>query len=509
MNFKIEYICHSCLHIETDDTSLVIDPWFKGSAYCNQWFLFPLPVDLKKLSNVKNILFSHGHEDHLHSESLSELPNNAEVFFPYQWRNGVKEFFSAKHFHLTEAESFTSYRLSPSTKITYIAFALESVIVIEIDGYVIVNLNDALNSHHENVVQWFISRLKKRWKKIDLLFSGWSGAGYFPNMVHYKTKDDVETGKRREQYFANHFCKIVRQLQPAAAVPFAPGFVLLKKDRQWINEVKFPRGIISDYYKKYFDRNSFIRFETMYPGDSFDNNGFNIASPYHKKLINGSLNHLIEETYADEILESNKTKIALNETIDTLVIKLRHVINSNRDLYDSVVLYDACFSILLEDVSEIKFINVSYENNYFLVERSEKAAEKMKLQLRTTSTLLLHSVEHEWGGDALTIGYGMHVDVFDESALEKNLDMVCVRLLTRFPTTTKSLRRDPFRAMKYFIKHPLMSKLALMQKLRLKNSIVKYPYNERDHWLTFTKCELCQVCNMPLLSYEFESSIKS
>ena len=33
----------------------------------------------------------------------------------------------------------------------------------------------------------------------------------------------------------------------------------------------------------------------------------------------------------------------------------------------------------------------------------------------------------------MTIGYGLNVYVFEEYTLEKNLDLVCVRLISRFP----------------------------------------------------------------------------
>ncbi len=157
---KIEYICHSCIYIDTGDTSIVIDPWLKGSAYQNQWFLFPKPVNYSMLKGVKNILYSHGHEDHLHEESLGELPKDAQVFYPYQWRTGVKDFFDNHGFrNLTEAISFHKYRLSATTTITYVGFALESVIVIECNGFVVVNINDALNSHHAMVVEMFLKEI--------------------------------------------------------------------------------------------------------------------------------------------------------------------------------------------------------------------------------------------------------------------------------------------------------------------------------------------------------------
>lgn len=93
-------------------------------------------------------------------------------------------------------------------------------------------------------------------------------------------------------------------------------------------------------------------------------------------------------------------------------------------------------------------------------------------------------------------------------ALEKNLDIVCVRLISRFPSAMKDIIKQPYRAMKYYFTQPLLASLAIKQKLKLRQVVNKYPYNERDHWITYTKCELCRVCNMPLLSYEFGQSLE-
>jgi len=506
---RIEYLCHSCLYIETEDTSLVTDPWIKGGAYMNQWQLFPKPVDIAMLRNVKNILFSHGHEDHLHSESLGMLPMDARIYFPFQWRKGVKTFLKEMGFnHVTEAVSFKSYHLSKDTSISFVGFALESVIIIEHKGKVIVNINDALNSHHENVVKMFLSEIKKRWEHIDYLFSGWSGAGYFPNTVHFKGKDDIEVAKIREQYFANNFCKSIQYLQPDYAIPFASGFVLLANDKQWINDIKFPRELLEEYYKKYFDANTKIKFCIMNPGDYFNDEGFHAVSPYYNEMKNGSLNHLIETIYSEEIKEANKISFINRMEADILQEKILIFINQNKKLFDSSVLAEAKFAVLLKDLETPLYFNLDYENNKFIISNSKEMKADRKLLIRTDSKLLSHSISHDWGGDVLTIGYGIDVDVFDEKALEQNLDIVCVRLLTKYPTAKESLNKHPLRAMGYFLRHPMMGKLALKQKMKLRNEVNKFPYNERDHWINFTKCELCMVCNLPLFSFEFGESLK-
>jgi hypothetical protein len=506
---RIEYICHSCLFIDTGDTTLVFDPWFKGSVYLNQWFLFPGPVETKKLHSADNILYSHGHEDHLHLDSLKELNAGAAVFFPYQWRRGAKAFFHENGFeNFTEAVSFKAYRISPTTTLTYIGFALESVIVVQVGETIIVNLNDALNSHHENVVEMFLKEIKKRWPKIDYLFSGWSGAGYFPNTVHYKTKNDFETGLIREQYFAHNFAKIIYSLQPKRAIPFSPGFALLQKDKQWINEVKFAREELENYYNEHLEKNPAIEFFVLNPGDYFEDETFHQISPWHKRFREKTVSELVQEEFSQEIKEAALPVSCSEETAENIKVKLRKCLNDNRKLFDPLVLSNATFSILVENLEQNKYFNVQFASGRFVVERDAQPHAGHRLLLRTKSNLLHYAVENIWGGDVLTIGYGIDVDVYDELTLEQNLDIVCVRLITRYPTAAGSLRKDPFRAIKYFIKHPMMSKLAIRQKLKLRNTVNKFPYNERDHWISWSKCDLCKVCNLPLLSWEMGEQMK-
>jgi hypothetical protein len=500
---KIEYVCHSSLYIDTGDTNLIFDPWFNGPAYFNQWFVFPKPVDTSMVEGIKNILITHGHEDHLHENTLNLFPKEANLFFPYQWRAGIETFFSEKgFFHVHEAVSFKSYPLSPTTKITYIGFALESVVVVECNNQVIVNLNDALNSHHQNVVDLFLIEIKKRWSKIDYLFSGWSGAGYFPNCVHYHTKNDEDIARLREQYFANHFCKIIQALQPVHALPFSPGFALLRKDKRWINDVKFPRSNLESYYREYFEKDTAVQFIIMEPGDYIENHHHHKKSPYHAGIRNNSLYHLVEEVYAAEIILADQVFMIAEEDAELLKEKITVMINENKSLYNKEVLADACFTICVSDLDNQKYFNVDFNGVNFEVHRSGSIFTKRKLILTVDSKLLFHSLDREWGGDFLTIGYGMDIEVFEEQTLEKNLDIVCVRLLARYPHAFQTMIRQPLRTAKFFLTNPLLSKLYVKQKLRMRNEVNKYPYNERDHWISYSKCDLCQVCKMPLLSFE-------
>ncbi|MBA2612586.1 MAG: MBL fold metallo-hydrolase [Bacteroidetes bacterium] len=498
---KLKYLAHSSFLITCGNTKLVLDPWLKGPAYYKQWFLWPLPVDEPGALDVDAILISHGHEDHLHSETLKAMKKNAEVFFSFQWRAGIKPFLNHLGFEtITEAVNFKTYLIN-DVKITYISFSLESVIVIEYKNEVVVNVNDALNSNHENAVDFILKEINKRWTKIDYVLSGWSGASYFPNQIRYPGKDDIEIGKLREQYFANNFCRFVEILKPAVAIPFASGFVLLNKENKWINHIKFSRKKVEDYYLNEFGSKVPAKFLIPYPGDTIENSEMEEISALHK-IEEDKQHDLAYEHYAAEIKEADKIILIEDENIDELVKQINTWANFNKKLYHPKVIEDVCFSIKLTDAKEETFINVHFENKRLHAQRSIIPIQNSKLLINTSGNKMLFGFKKIWGGDVLTIGYGLVVEVYDQLTLEKNMDIVCIRLVTRYPIARQDLLKFPLRALKFYSFNPKITSLWLKQKIVLKPYVNKYPYNERDHWLTYNKCNLCAVCKMPEINLE-------
>ena len=259
--------------------------------YCGQWDLFPKPVDTSKTEDADVVLISHGHEDHLHADSLRQLLKDARVFYPYSWHGGARQFLGNLGFaHCQEAATGRTYRLVERTQVTFIANNLDSIIVIEHDGQVFVNANDALHSYPAATIDYYVERIARRWGRIDGLFCGYGGANYFPNTIHCPGKDDVETGRVREQLFVNNFCRIVDGLKPQVAVPFAADFVLLDPRQRWINDVKMPRSRLGEYYRQYFEKEGGERFDAdiiaMYPGDVLEETIWskNSMQPKSKRL---------------------------------------------------------------------------------------------------------------------------------------------------------------------------------------------------------------------------------
>ena len=498
---QLKYLAHSSFLVECGGTKILFDPWLTGDAYLKQWYLWPLPPEGSENLKVDLILISHGHEDHLHPGTLKSLDKSAHVFFPFQWKAGVKSYLNHLGYNeVTEAVTLKTYTIN-DVKITYLGYSLESVIVIEYKGEVLVNINDALNSNHENAANLMLKEIKTKWPKIDYLISGWSGASYFPNQVKYPNKNDVEIGKLREQYFANNFFRFTNFLQPNYAVSIPPGFVLLKKNDRWINHVKFPRTKLDNYYKQYFKSTDATIFYTPFPGDIIENGLITKTSILHN-LSEKEQYDLAYKHYEKEMEDADRIEFVPDSDITKLVAKLTFWMNYNKVLYHPVILNDSRFSIKLEDAKEETYLNIVYKDNAFVLEKSAGPLNDRRLLITTSVKNLLYCLDKVWGGDILTIGYGLTVEVYDQLTLEKNLDIVCIRLITRYPIAKKDMPKEPFRVLRYYAYNPKITTFWLKQKIILKPYVNKYPFNERDHWLTYNKCDLCAVCKMPEINLE-------
>ncbi len=498
---QIKYLAHSSFIAECGKTKILFDPWLKGPAYLNQWYLWPLPPEGSEKLKVDIILISHGHEDHLHPETLKSLDKSAHVFFPFQWKAGVKGFLNHLGYaEVTEAVTLHTYTVN-DVKITYLGYSLESIVVIEYGSEVLVNINDALNSNHENATNFLLKELKAKWPNINYLISGWSGASYFPNQVRYPGKNDIEIGKHREQYFANNFFRFTNYLQPNYAVSVPPGFVLLGGKNRWINHVKFPRVKLKEYYTEHFRNTENTTFLTPFPGDIIEEGEMKKNSILHK-LDEKEQYNLAYHHYRNEMENADKIEHVSDSDITKLIGELKFWMNYNQTLYHPLTLADSRFTIKMEDALHEVYLNIIYKDKLFIVARGSEPLNDRRLLITTSAKKLLHGLSKVWGGDVLTVGYGIIIDVYDELTLEKNLDIVCMRLITRYPIAKKEMPKAPFRVLRFYANNPKITSFWLKQKMMLKPYVNKYPFNERDHWLTYSKCDLCAVCKMPEINLD-------
>jgi hypothetical protein len=101
---------------------------------------------------------------------------------------------------------------------------------------VCVNLNDALHSAPRGVQNEFLKKLHALYPQIDYLFCGYGVASHFPNCYRIPGKDLAATARSRQLHFTDQWVRIVSELKPKFAFPFAGDVVFLEEDLLWVNE---------------------------------------------------------------------------------------------------------------------------------------------------------------------------------------------------------------------------------------------------------------------------------
>jgi hypothetical protein len=496
---KVTYVSHACLLIDTGTTRIATDPWFDGPAFCDQWNVFPKPTQADAAADASVYLISHPHEDHLHEPTLRRLCSQPKkVFYPFYWYPGTITWLRSLGLgEVVEARSWRSYSIDKNTNVTFIgAPGQNSIIVIEANGQVLVNVNDALHSESNALIDLYVGQIKRRWPRIDAVFCGFGGASYYPNALHAPAKDDHAIARLREQLFIHNFCRIAHGLSPRVAIPFAADFVLLAPHQRWINEVRFSREDIPAYYAKHFGQNNGTSVYAMYPGDKLVNGVLENSSPYRAQLQNGRLDHLIEEQYPQEVSAFRATNRSDAAATDRWISRLAVHLNSQIKFHPQSVFRGLSFSVRLRDLPGRNCYNANWTGSRFEVTNSDTPSSASGANIETTTVVLETSIENDWGGDALTIGYACDVTVLDSRAPGKA--RLCVSLLTRYPSPRSYALRYPVRTADYLYQSAPMVIERLKSKVRLhlrrtnEPEVVSSPY-----WLTGNIEAIRNACRLP------------
>ncbi len=488
--------------IETEDIKIVTDPWFVDAAYCDKWYVFPKPVRTDFVAETDAILISHGHEDHLNEATLKLFPKDATVFYPYSFFGGAKEYIESLGFEtVEEAVAYRTYKISDKTSVTYLLNSHDSIMVVESGGEVLVNANDALHSYPQKVIDFYVEAINERWKNVDYLFCGFGGASYFPNTMHVAGKDDYEISLVREQLFAHNFCRVVAGLKPKIAVPFAADFALLSENQKWINEARFPRNKMSDYYRQFFKVEGYEpNICDMYSGDVLENKELKPNSPYRRQMRGGSLAHLVEEQYADEIVESQKQEFISDEKAESLIEEIRQNVEKRMVFYDAATLNKLKFTVLVKDIKANNFYNVAFRRGTPQIWRDDKSQKDSILTMKMTSKILRYSIGSDWGADVISVGYGAEIYIAPEKVTDVELESVCMNLLACYPTAFGDLKKSPLRAIKFLLVNPPKYTTSIRKLKHYNNESENY---DRQTWLRKNADEIRKSYDLPDLEREF------
>ncbi len=234
---KITHIGHAAVLVETGGIRILSDPWWKGPCFGAQWWIYPKPhLEPVTAEPVDFIYVSHSHHDHFHPGTLKSLPKTARVLVSSTL--GIAVAIRELGFEVIEIGPDEEKPLDAAARVRVRIIPThgdDSLMAIDDGERVALNINDALHSAPHDVQQRHVAALKALYPKIDYALCGYGIASHFPNCYVIPGKDPEATAIQRQRYFNRQWARLMHELNPRYALPFAADVVFLEDALFWSN----------------------------------------------------------------------------------------------------------------------------------------------------------------------------------------------------------------------------------------------------------------------------------
>ena len=223
MEFRI--VSHACLDVKARGKRLVIDPWLNEPTYWSAWWHAPPPEFGPDIFDADYVYITHWHFDHFDPKTLRKFGKNTTAVVAKFPISGLKpqleelgfervvELRHGERLALGDGFWLTSYQVT---------FQDDSVAVVEADGAVLVDLNDA------KPLPSMWRALRAKYPNVDFMLRSHSPAWSYP--TRYTFEDPADRLPVDSRTYMDAFVAAAQQLRPRYAVPFASGICHLHRE---------------------------------------------------------------------------------------------------------------------------------------------------------------------------------------------------------------------------------------------------------------------------------------
>jgi hypothetical protein len=324
-------ICHDRVPI------LVTDPWVTRSAYFGSWGMshqIP-PEQMESILSSKYTWISHGHPDHLSPASL-DLMRSTKILLPDHYGGRIREGLVERGFDVTVLKDRRWYPLSDRIRILTIAdYNQDAILLVDIDGTLLINLNDATD------FGWgeFVKKTIRKYQDTFLLLQT-RGTGD-PDMINCWTEDGVfiEPRAAKRKTGGQLLSRSARQWQTKYCVPFSTMHVYQRADSVWANKYDFIR--VSEYPIGWNAKTellpAFIRYDV--PKASFEkiDPPENTLHPVDPKEFGDDWGESLDNSDKQKITQYFKAIQHLEEFLDFVRVRIggqEHVVSLGKRHFD-------------------------------------------------------------------------------------------------------------------------------------------------------------------------------
>ncbi len=247
---KIKIYRSSTVGIFSGGVKILMDPWLTDGEYYGSWFHYPyFKIDnyIDELNSFDAIYISHIHPDHCSEKTLKRLKNDIPIYIHSYHEKFLKFKLERLGFKVIELQNNKRTHIKGNVNINIIAAdncnpslcykffgckdasnlngsnQIDTISVIDDGKFSILNINDAPYSLCEESLGEVINQ----YDKIDLLLTGYTGAGPFPQCVdNFNTEQKKIEAENKKLSFLNQAFKFIKKIKPNYYVPFAGTYVL-------------------------------------------------------------------------------------------------------------------------------------------------------------------------------------------------------------------------------------------------------------------------------------------
>ncbi|MGH8579016.1 MAG: MBL fold metallo-hydrolase [Gammaproteobacteria bacterium] len=425
---RISLIGHACLLIEVDGIRIISDPWWSGPCFGAQWWNYPKPA-LEPLSEraVDFIYISHGHHDHYHPGTLKSF--NRDVKLLVSANTNLGRPIRDLGFQVVEVSDEEEFRLSDNATCRIReTYAGDTFLAVSDSKEICVNLNDALHSAPHEIREHHIASLTALYPSIDYVFCGYGVASHFPNCYKIPGKNNRETAAKRQQYFNKQWAKIVNDLCPRFAFPFAADVVFLEHELFWVNEPTHNSERPTD------------AFRDAYPGASTQVLDISPGFTIRDSVIEDKILHLpfsaeeVKGTYRDSIDRANRHA----EVDDRSVQAVASLLSANLETCNAYLKsYAGDYRVLVEFYNASQGIFIAKTKGSIsarIVPSSSVDVRDHDVIYKTRLPYLKRSLTTSFGHEILFVGSGGMFEYPDASRVPDAIHREVMAMVMRHET---------------------------------------------------------------------------
>lgn len=248
---RVQFLKSASVLIEANGVKILTDPWLVDGEYFGSWAHYPpYGFDPAMFADVDFIYLSHIHPDHLSRKTLALLARHIPVLVHAYATGFLRHNVESLGFRVVELPHNRRTHLKNGVSINILAAdncdpavcgrffgcasaqkalgstQIDSLSVIDDGRHVLLNVNDC----PFELAQAALALLKEQYAKIDLLLTGYSGAGPYPQCFpQLPAAERDRAAEAKKARFLGQGERFVTATGPRFYLPFAGTYLLSGK----------------------------------------------------------------------------------------------------------------------------------------------------------------------------------------------------------------------------------------------------------------------------------------